>query len=238
MNFEITLYGITLYEFLIRVLLACIIGGLFGLERKAKGKPAGIKTNMLVCGGAAIVSIIQIMISNKTGLEPLNSNLKSDTTRLIAPVITGLGFLGAGVIMRGGDTVKGLTTAATLWLVAVLGIGIGSGFAVFIIPSSIMILVLSFIIKHFETTVIENRKIRKVILEYEQNTDIEEIIRDMATEKDIKIIIDKKISEVDDGEHIVVKKIMSFSIPKYVSSKYFFNIIKKFEGVVDITGIH
>jgi len=233
------LYGITLKEFILRVFIACVIGGMFGLERKNRGKPAGMKTNMLACAGAAMVSLIQLMISNKTGMLGVdNVGIKADPTRLTAQVISGLGFLGAGVIMRGGDKVKGLTTAATLWLVAVLGIGIGYGFYSFVIVASIMILILSRVIKQIELTFIDKRKIKKIVLEYEQGAGIEEIIRDMAREKEIKIIMDKKIGEVDDGEHIIMKKIMHFSLPRYVSSKYFFNIIEKFEGIISLTRVN
>jgi putative Mg2+ transporter-C (MgtC) family protein len=234
-----TLYGMSLYEFMLRVFIACVVGILFGLERKTRGKPAGMKTNMLACAGAAIVSVIQLMISNKTAEVGLDiGNIKADPTRLTAQVISGLGFLGAGVIMTGGDKVRGLTTAATLWLVAILGIGIGYGFYHFILPASAMILFLSYIIKKIETTFIDKRKIKKVILEYEQSEDLESIIKEIAKEKDIKIVVDKKISEIDDGEHIIIKKVMHFSLPKYVSSKYFFNIIRKFEDVISLTRIN
>lgn len=239
MKMEMTLYGINFYEFMLRVFIACVVGSLFGLERKSRGKPAGMKTNMLACAGAAIVSVIQLMISNKTAGIGLDiGNIKADPTRLTAQVISGLGFLGAGVIMTGGDKVRGLTTAATLWLVAILGIGIGYGFYYFILPASVMILFLSFILKKVETTFIEKRKVKKVILEYEQSDDLESIIKEIAKEKDIKIIVDKKISEVDDGQHILIKKVMHFSLPKYVSSKYFFNIIRKFEEVISVTRIN
>jgi len=234
-----TLYGMSLYEFMLRVFIACVVGILFGLERKTRGKPAGMKTNMLACAGAAIVSVIQLMISNKTAEVGLDiGNIKADPTRLTAQVISGLGFLGAGVIMTGGDKVRGLTTAATLWLVAILGIGIGYGFYHFILPASAMILFLSYLIKKIETTFIDKRKIKKVIIEYEQSEDLESIIKEIAKEKDIKIVVDKKISEIDDGEHIIIKKVMHFSLPKYVSSKYFFNIIRKFEDVISLTRIN
>jgi len=234
-----TLYGMDFYEFMLRLFIACVVGGLFGLERKSRGKPAGMKTNMLACAGAAIVSVIQLMISNKTAAVGLDiTSLKADPTRLTAQVISGLGFLGAGVIMTGGDKVKGLTTAATLWLVAVLGIGIGYGFYYFILPASVMILFLSYQIKKFETPFIDKRKIKKIILEYEHSDDLESVIKEIAKEKDIKILVDKKISEIDEGENIIIKKIMHFSLPRYVSSKYFFNIIGKFEEVISLTRIN
>ncbi len=235
--FPMKLFGITIFEFMLRVFIACIIGALFGFERRNKGKPAGIKTNMLACGGAAIVALIQIMISNRTGINPSDA-IKSDTTRLIAPVVSGLGFLGAGVIMRGTDKVSGLTTAATLWLVAILGIGIGSGFYYFIVPASFMILLLSCIAKRIEITFIDKRKIKKIILEYEQSDELETLIRDIAREKEIKFLMNKKISEVDDGEHIIIKRLIHLSLPKYVHSKSFFNIIRKFEDVRSINRVN
>ncbi len=234
--FEINMYGIQLYEFLWRVFIACIIGGLFGLERKNKGKPAGIKTNMLACSGAALVALIQMMIYNKYSLG-LEGGISGDPTRLTAQVISGLGFLGAGVIMTGGDKVVGLTTAATLWLVAILGIGIGYGFEVYIILSAIMILTLSYLIKKFEVSYIDKRKLRKVILECVQNAEIEEIIEELILEKDIKVILDRTVSQTGEGENIVIKRIMHFSMPKYVRSSYFFGILKKYEDVKSITYI-
>ncbi len=241
MKFVTEMHGINLYEFMLRIFIACVVGSLFGLERKSRGKPAGMKTNMLACVGATIVSVIQLLISNKTseiGLELDMVNLKADPTRLTAQVISGLGFLGAGVIMTGGDKVRGLTTAATLWLVAILGIGIGYGFYYLILPASLMILFLSYLTKKFETTFIEKRKIKKIILEYKQNEKLENIIKEITKEKDIKILVDKKISEVSDEEHILVKKVIHFSLPKYVNSKYFFNIIKKFDSVIKLTKIN
>jgi putative Mg2+ transporter-C (MgtC) family protein len=238
MEFTMTIGGITLYEFMIRLFIASIIGVMFGLERKNKGKPAGLKTNMLACAGAATVAMIQVMISNETSLGGVDANIKADPTRMTAQVISGLGFLGAGVIMTSGDKVKGLTTAATLWLVAVLGIGVGYGFYPFIIPATFMILLFSYLSKKIEIGLIDKRKIKKIVLEYEQSADLNGIIREITKEKDIKIILDKKISEIDDGEHIVIKKIIHFSLPKYVNSKYFFNIISKFEGVINITRIN
>lgn len=107
---------------LIKLLLATVLGALIGFERESKKRPAGLRTNILVCLGAALVQIINTDIFIKyKGMANI------DPARFGAQVISGIGFLGAGTIMREGVTVKGLTTAASLWVVACIGIAIGNG---------------------------------------------------------------------------------------------------------------
>jgi putative Mg2+ transporter-C (MgtC) family protein len=118
------------YEALLRLGLAALCGLLVGSEREHRHRPAGIKTHMLVCVGAALVSLIQVeMINASIGLvrgdTALSSALKCDFGRLGAQVISGIGFLGAGTILHEKGTVKGLTTAATLWVVACVGLAAG-----------------------------------------------------------------------------------------------------------------
>lgn len=102
-------------EILARLVVAAIIGGLVGFERKVVHKPAGLRTHMLVCLGAALFTIISTNI------------FVDDPARMIAGIITGIGFLGAGTIFRAENQVKGLTTAASMWTVAGIGIGLGIG---------------------------------------------------------------------------------------------------------------
>lgn len=100
-------------EFAASLSLAVGLGAAIGLEREWRGHDAGIKTNALVSGGAAVFMMLSV--------------LYGDGARIAAQVVTGIGFLGAGNIMRSGDRVKGLTTAATLWVVAGVGMVVGSG---------------------------------------------------------------------------------------------------------------
>lgn len=110
-------------EILLRISLACIFGGFIGLERESVNRPAGFRTHILVCVGSALTMLTGIFLFNTYSCQ---SNL--DPARLGAQVISGIGFLGAGTILREGLTVKGLTTAASLWAIACIGIAIGSGF--------------------------------------------------------------------------------------------------------------
>ena len=111
-----------LISVLVRLFCAAICGGIIGFERGLKGRPAGLKTFSLVCIGATMVMVtneyIMIYVSGGSG----------DAARMAAQVISGIGFLGAGTIMvTGANQVKGLTTAAALWVTAALGITIGAG---------------------------------------------------------------------------------------------------------------
>ena len=107
---------------LFKLILAGLLGALIGYEREFSNRPAGLRTNTLTCLGAALIQILSLDIfakySGLTGLDP---------ARLGAQVISGIGFLGAGTIINEGATVRGLTTAAGLWVVACIGLAIGNG---------------------------------------------------------------------------------------------------------------
>lgn len=104
-----------------RLLLSAILGGFIGLERESHGRPAGLRTHILVSLGACLV-----MLLSTVGLSGMGRPY--DPGRLAAQVISGIGFLGAGTIMREGVSVRGLTTAASLWVVSGIGLAIGAGF--------------------------------------------------------------------------------------------------------------
>jgi putative Mg2+ transporter-C (MgtC) family protein len=109
-------------EVTLKLILAIALGGLIGLEREASQKPAGFRTNILVCvGSAMMMTLATLLVQAKGGT--------TDTlVRMAAGVITGVGFLGAGTIFQARGTIAGLTTASTLWLVAGLGLVIGAGY--------------------------------------------------------------------------------------------------------------
>lgn len=117
------LVGLGPGEIILRLVAAAVLGGLIGLERQRRRHPAGLRTHTLVCLGSALVMIISEDIANRY-LGVTNA----DPARIAAQVVSGIGFLGAGTIMREGLTVRGLTTAASLWVVAALGLAIGGGY--------------------------------------------------------------------------------------------------------------
>lgn len=113
-----------LVDILLKLVLAIALGGLIGLEREAREKPAGFRTNILVCVGSAM------MMSLAAGLVAAKGGTGDSLIRMAAGVIAGIGFLGAGTIVHARGMVAGLTTASTLWVVAGLGLVIGSGYYV------------------------------------------------------------------------------------------------------------
>ena len=128
----------------IKFFIAVIVGALIGWDREKKGKPAGLKTHALVCLGATIVTQIGILM--------YKSSISGDQMRVAAQIVSGLGFLGAGVIMtRSDNKVTGLTTAATLWLCGCMGICIGSDFYYLVLPAFVAYFVVSHILVKFET---------------------------------------------------------------------------------------
>ena len=107
--------------FLVRVGAAAFCGAVIGLEREMKGKPAGFRTNILICLGSAIYMCVGLLLVDGSGGE-------FDPTRIAAQVVTGIGFIGAGCILQAGGRVTGLTSAATIWVVAGIGLVAGAGF--------------------------------------------------------------------------------------------------------------
>src|SRR5438552_15009551 len=109
----------------IKLLLAAMLGGIIGIEREIRDKPAGLRTNILICVGSTLFMSISTKVSELLGGDP---------TRIAAQIISGIGFLGAGAVLHSHGFVLGLTTAATIWVVAGVGMALGSGnylFAVF-----------------------------------------------------------------------------------------------------------
>ena len=109
-------------EILARLLLAVLLGGFVGYEREHANRPAGFRTHILVCVGAALVMVTSEYMVRKYSISAV------DPARLGAQVVSGIGFLGAGTIIRDGVNIRGLTTAASLWAVSCVGIAVGSGF--------------------------------------------------------------------------------------------------------------
>jgi len=118
-------WHIDTWHLTLRLLLAVVFGGLIGFEREMSNSAAGLRTHILVCVGATLVMLISIYGFSDFVNEV---NVRIDPSRLAAQVITGVGFLGAGTILTTGNVIKGLTTAASVWVVASMGLAIGAGF--------------------------------------------------------------------------------------------------------------
>lgn len=162
-----------LLNILLKLFLSALVGTLIGFERENKRRPAGLRTHILVCLGATLVQIISIDIFNQ-----YRYTAAVDPTRLGAQIISGIGFLGAGTIIHEGISVKGLTTAATLWVVASIGLAIGSGSYIPAILSTILVYATLTMVKWIEKRVSKKDKCLNTEIQIENKPgQIEEISR-------------------------------------------------------------
>jgi putative Mg2+ transporter-C (MgtC) family protein len=137
-------------DIVLRLILAIVLGGLIGLEREISGKPAGLRTNILICVGSTLFMLISIYMFQKFP--------NSDPGRIAAQVVTGIGFLGAGTILQAKGSIIGLTTAATIWSVSSIGLAIGCGFYFPALVASIAIIFILLIFGRFEAFLDEKVK--------------------------------------------------------------------------------
>lgn len=127
-------------EGMFQVLMAAILGGIIGLERETRGREAGFRTNMLISIGACLFTLLSI-----SGF-PLRSSASQDTARVAAQIVSGIGFLGAGALFRTEHRTKGMTTAATIWVVAAIGMAVGvKAYALAIFTSLLTFFVLHYL---------------------------------------------------------------------------------------------
>ncbi len=148
-------------ELSFRILLAMMIGGVIGWERETSNRPAGLRTHMLVAIGSAV-----IMLMGELSLHRYEDITTMDPTRLGAQVISGIGFLGAGTILRDGVTIRGLTTAASVWSVACLGLAAGGGFYEAAVAGTVAILLTLTIFEYLEKS-FRKLKSKGLLLEVE-----------------------------------------------------------------------
>lgn len=161
-----------------RLIVGVIIGGLVGYEREFKNSPAGFRTHILVCLGATIISLIaeydlqKIMIIAQ---NPMYAEvIKVDIARLGAQVISGVGFLGAGTILREKGSVRGLTTAATLWIVACLGLAVGRGLYALSLTAAVIIFIILSLFKKADRVIQKDTKWRIRFRKKEKEDEVDE----------------------------------------------------------------
>ncbi|MCF7916224.1 MAG: MgtC/SapB family protein [Candidatus Omnitrophica bacterium] len=141
----------SIFSTALRLILAFVLGSIIGYEREKKKRKAGLRTHVLVCVGSALIMLVSLYIHHLYG-----GQAPVDPSRIAAGVVTGIGFLGAGTIIRSSEGVKGLTTAASIWLAAAIGLAVGCGFiSAALIATFLVYLILSFLKR------LEEEKIKK-----------------------------------------------------------------------------
>jgi len=171
-------------ENIIKVILSIALGGIIGLEREIQDKPAGFRTNILICLGATLFTILS---------EAIGVHYRTDPGRIAAQIVTGVGFLGAGAILRDGMKITGLTTAATIWLVAAVGMAVGYGYYQLSIGSALATLLVQMILVKLERMAFKHGR-RDIHIKCTANQTAVDKICVAAKDSGLKII-NKKIAK-------------------------------------------
>lgn len=171
-----------------RVLLAMLVGGLIGMERELRDKDAGFRTMILICTGATLFTTFSIGIATEL----------SDPARIAAQIVSGIGFLGAGVIIQDSGKIKGLTTASTIWLTAALGMGIGSGYWIFVFYATGIILIILWVFPWMERILESLSETRTYEIVIPNNAALYSQIDEMWKEYKLRIIARKVNKEGDE----------------------------------------
>ncbi|CRZ35223.1 putative Mg2+ transporter-C (MgtC) family protein [Herbinix hemicellulosilytica] len=167
--FGVDLYTINDVTIILRLVLAVLLGGIIGFERGRSGRPAGLRTHILVCLGSALAIMTNQYIYENYGV--------SDPARIAAQVVSGIGFLGAGTILvTGRHQVKGLTTAAGLWATACMGLAVGIGFYKAAIVTCILISFATVILHRFDNFMLYKSKIMDIYMEFSATTSFSSIL--------------------------------------------------------------
>jgi putative Mg2+ transporter-C (MgtC) family protein len=149
-----------------RLLLAAVLGGVVGLERELSGKPAGLRTNLLICVGAALLMDLSIAVAALANLpnEQAGAIFRADPARIAAQIVSGIGFLGAGTILQARGNIIGLTTAATIWVVAAIGMAVGAQAYVEAVGATILVYLSLGALNRMEIALSSRRSFRRYVV--------------------------------------------------------------------------
>lgn len=167
-----------LLEYSLRIGAALLIGMIVGLEREFQGKPAGIRTNILMCVGSCLIMIISLQVARESGGT-------ADPGRIAAQVVPGVGFLCAGTIMRSRFSISGLTTAATIWVLSALGLAAGAGYYLLASAGTVAIVIVLILIRYLETYIISRRTTYKINVEMEKSSMAPSLVNEVIQKKNI-----------------------------------------------------
>lgn len=209
----------------VRLLLSFMVGMLIGLERESNHQPAGLRTHILISIGATVVMLISIFIPQTF------TDFVGDPGRIAAQVVSGIGFLGAGAILKFGTDVKGLTTAASIWAMAAIGLAIGAGmYAIGLISTGVVLFALT-VMNLFEQYTFKQRTLRKIAIEVKKKnsrpSDFEKIFREF----DVRIESTGFERNVSDA---CEKVIYVVAVTKELNVKNLSDALEKEPGIVAI----
>ena len=216
------LRDISTLSVLVRLFLAVVCGGAIGIEREHKRRPAGFRTHILICLGAAMTTMTSQFLY-------LDLHMFTDVGRLGAQVVAGIGFIGAGtIIVTKRRQVKGLTTAAGLWTCAIIGLAVGAGYYEAAVLATVFILLAEIFFSRFEYWILVNSKNLNMYVEYNGNDNLDNIIRLIKSYR--IIILDLEITKSGNNSCAIFQ----LQLPKKVSHDKIMTAVSSSEGIVSV----
>lgn len=197
----------------LRLVLALVLGGVVGLEREQNNHPAGFRTHILVCLGACLIMLLSLYGFSAFVNEP---NVRLDPARLAAQAITGIGFLGAGTIVFNGNAITGLTTAASLWVVAAIGLAAGAGFYYAAVITTLFVLLSLWVLNKVEKRWIAGKRTHTLRIEMADRPGGLAAVSTIVAEEgaDIrKLIVEQAASVRDDTGCVRISMIVRLAKP-------------------------
>ena len=217
---------VTMLSVTVRMLLAVACGGIIGIEREYKRRPAGFRTHILICLGAAMTTLTSQYLY-------LNMHYYTDMARLGAQVVAGIGFIGAGtIIVTRRQRVKGLTTAAGLWAAAIIGLALGGGFYEGGIFATILILLAELLFSKLEYRMLENAPEINLYMEYTDKRCLENVLK-LYRELNLKIL-NMEITRSTGSEKHNACAIFSLRLNKRCKVEQLVAKVSGTEGVVSV----
>lgn len=215
----------------LRIMTAVLCGGIIGIEREHKHRPAGFRTHILICLGAAITTLTSQYILTIAFMSP--NNFISDPSRLGAQVISGIGFIGAGtIIVTKGSKVKGLTTAAGLWTAAIIGLAAGVGYIEIALYTTFLVLISEILFSHLDWKLFSLARTLNLYVEYTSIENIEEIVKKIKASN--VNIVDIEITKSSPSEKRCLSAIIVMQMNKKIIHNNLMTAIAEIEGVQSI----
>ena len=215
-------------EYIFRIILSAILGALIGYERQFKHKSAGLRTNILVCIGSCLIMILSNLL-----YEQVEGKTNADPARLAAQVVSGIGFLGAGAIIKEGVNVIGLTTAACIWVVSGVGLAVGAGYYIIAVFASLLVYIILEILSQMDSWLVPTDNIMIKIRMINDSEKIKEVYNAL-----LKLgLKSKNFSVVFVSEDIVELNILMFN-PHKLKLAEISTYFTSMEGVIKSIEIH
>ncbi len=224
---------ISYWEIALRLFLAVVLGGMIGFERESHNRPAGFRTHILVCVGSALI----MMVSAYGFTGQIGEGFIADPGRIAAGVVTGIGFIGAGTILQQRGSIRGLTTAATIWVVSGVGLAAGVGFYLGAVLTTVFVLISLLLLRRAEIYFFSRRRLKRLRVGAVDQPGL--LGRIGATLGDMMVSIRK--SDISDpernaetGEDFINIEFL-VEVPLELKLKELFNSLYSLKGVTEIS---